>query len=476
MKTKILVAMLLTVAFVASAQNPELEQLQNTIRQMQQIITNLQIEVNELKKQRTAVPPPDQPVAPGQGVEFIVPTIKEPPRASQVPPRETIKDYQEAAPRPNDLTLDPEYRGFIPVPNTPAFIKFNAKVRLDSTWDNENTGNKDRFTPALIPVEGQAGQGGGSQFNMNARGSSLSVDVRAPDVPGDPRFYYNNDFYGGGVNSGMGYRVKHLYGQFYNITVGHTYSVFEDPDVWPDTVDFEGPNSMIFARQPTVRYLLQLNEHWQMNFGIQQPASEVDNASLPDVSPVDHYPDGGFNVRWEDKNIGHVQFATILRGVGAESDTFGDDTVLGWGLMTSAGLKVFARDSVQAQLTYGEGYFHFVNDNFTYSGFGGGDAAYDSSGDLKALPYFSAMFGYTHHWTEKLRSTASFGYVNLDNEASQGPFAYHETVYSSLNAIYQIRKRLSIGLEGLYGFKETKNGETGDAFRLQVGLSFSLFD
>ena len=49
---------------------------------------------------------------------------------STVTPRDTINDYQEGAPRPNDLTLDPNYRGFIPIPNTPAFIKFNAKVPL----------------------------------------------------------------------------------------------------------------------------------------------------------------------------------------------------------------------------------------------------------------------------------------------------------------------------------------------------------
>ncbi len=477
MKTKILVVLSMMLVFVARAQNPDLEQLQKTVNMLQQMVTNLQQEITDLKKERAVAPPTNAIAVHEKGaVEFIPPAIKTPPKASEVTPRDTINDYQEAAQRPGSLTLDPKYKGFIPIPNTPAFIKFNAKVRLDSTWDNQNSGNRDRFTPATIPVEGQPNRGGGSQFYMNARGSSLSVDVRAPDVAGDPRFYYNNDFFAGGVNSGMGYRVKHLYGQFYNITAGHTYSVFEDPDVWPDTVDFEGPNSMIFARQPTVRYLLPLNEHWQINFGVQQPASEVDNTGLADVSSADHAPDGGFNIRWEDSKVGHFQFATILRQVGAESQTLGDDSVLGWGLMASAGLNVFKRDSIQAQLTYGEGYFHFANDNFSYGGFSGGDAAYDSSGNLQALPYFSAMAGYTHHWSDKFRSTASFGFVNLDNETSQGPLAYHNTYYSSANLVYQLHKRLSIGLEGLYGMKETKNGETGDVFRIQVGLSFSLFD
>ena len=86
------------------------------------------------------------------------------------------------------------------------------------------------------------------------------------------------------------------------------------------------------------------------------------------------------------------------------------------------------------------------------------------------------MVGYTHQWSDVWRSTATYGYVHLDNETSQGPDAYHETHYASLNLVWQLRKRLSIGLEGLYGKKETQNGETGDVWRFQLGLVYSLFD
>ena len=104
------------------------------------------------------------------------------------------------------------------------------------------------------------------------------------------------------------------------------------------------------------------------------------------------------------------------------------------------------------------------------------DAAFDRSGDLTAIPAFGAMFGYTHKWSDSLRSTASYGYVNLDNEFSQGGHAYHTTHYGSLNLVWQLRKRLSVGLEALYGHKEEKSGADGDAFRIQVGLLYSLFD
>ncbi len=144
-----------------------------------------------------------------------------------------------------------------------------------------------------------------------------------------------------------------------------------------------------------------------------------------------HAPDGGLNFRWEDKKIGHVQVAAILRDIGADSPELGKQSVFGYGLMAATSLNVFCKDSLQAQGTYGRGYFHYMNDNFTYPGFNGGDAAFDSSGKLEAMKCFSGMLGYTHQWTDKWRSTATVGYVHLDNEFSEGPLAYHKTFYSS---------------------------------------------
>ncbi|MGZ4974122.1 MAG: DcaP family trimeric outer membrane transporter [Limisphaerales bacterium] len=484
-KTLILIAVSATLACVAGAQaqTPSLEQMQAQLQAMQQMVTNLQQQITELKGQQKA--PPSQATTESittkttgdtnDALVFIAPQIKTPPQAAQVKSHETFRDYQEGAPRAGNLTLDPKYRGFMPIPNTPAFIKFNGKVKVDVTDDNRNSGNPDRFVTAQFPTKGEPTYGEGNQANVNARGSSLSVDVRAPDFPGNPRFYYNNDFFGGGTGVQMGYRVKQLWGEYYNFTAGFTYSPFEDPDVWPDTVDFEGPNSMIFARQATLRYQWQMNKHWQMNIGVHQPASDIDTVGFTDVSPVNHAPDFALNLRWENEDAGHVQLATILRDVGSHSPTIGNDSVFGWGLMAATSLNI-CKDSVQAQATFGDGYFHYMNDNFTYGGFNGGDAAFDSSNNLKALQCYSGMLGYTHNWCDKWRSTATVGYVNLKNEFSEGPLAYHHTLYTSANIVYQLRKRVSIGLEGLYGKKEVKDGAEGDVFRLQLGVQWGLWD
>ncbi len=480
-KTKITKLLLCGTALVAAGgmaaqaqttDSTDIDQLKSQMQSMQKNMDAMQEKINELEQEKAAAnqaPANGQPSAAGGNQENSATNVFAG-MASPVPDRGSLNDQQTAAPRLDNDTLDPKYYGFFQIPNTPAIIQLNAKPRLDAMADTKNTGNPDRFVTATIPT---TGGGGGGQFNMTAKGSQLSVDVRAPSMPGDFRFYYQNDFFGSSGGA-MPYRLRQLYGQFYNVTAGFTYSFFEDPDVRPETVDYEGPNSAIFARQPIVLYKFPLGDGFQMNVGLQQPSSDIDTANTT-ATVVNHAPDGGFNVRWENSQRGHVQLAMIFRDLGANNTTLGNQSVFGWGMNASANLNTFGKDTLQAQITYGDGVFHFCNDNFTYTGFNGGDAAFDSSGHLKALTYIAPMVGYTHYWCEDFRSTVSAGYVNLQNQSSQSADAYHQTVYTSMNLVWQIRKRLSVGLESLYGYKEDQNADHRAVWRFQTGMVYSLF-
>src|SRR5580765_2115285 len=94
---------------------------------------------------------------------------------SPVTYRGALNDQQEAASRPRDFTLDPKYQGFIPIPNTPVLIKFNAKPHLDMVSDNKNAGNQNRFVPAVFPLKGSPTYGGGEQFHANANATQLRL-------------------------------------------------------------------------------------------------------------------------------------------------------------------------------------------------------------------------------------------------------------------------------------------------------------
>jgi len=468
-----IIALVAAGIITAPAQSADLDQLKSDMQTMQNNMIEMQKKIDALEKEKA------EAAGAQNALEKSSPSIQEMNKVaagqdigtnSPVTPRDSFNDQQIAAQRPNDLSLDPKYRGFIPVPNTPVLIKFNAKPRVDFTADNRYSGNPDRFVTAQIPVKGDPSYGGGEQFNVNTRASQLSLDVRAPEMPGNLRFYYQNDFFGSG--SGMQYRLQQLYGQFYNITAGFTYSLFEDPDAWPDTVDYEGPNSVIFARRALAKYMLPLGDQLQMNFGVEAPSSEIDASTAPGAFTASSAtPDFTANVRWENAKRGHIQVSGVLRDISAHGGAgVGDQSVVGYGINLCSSLNIFARDSIQEQVIYGQGIFRYFNDDFINN-----DAAFDSSGSLKALPVLGVMGAYTHRWNDDFRSTASFGYVNIDNQASQGPNAYNQTYYGSANLIWQVKKHLSIGVEGLFGRKEVQSGDWGDVFRVQTAIMYSLF-
>ena len=464
-----------TGAFVLSslrAQSPaEFQELKAMVQQMKQTIDAQNARIAELEKARAAPAASASQrtldkVAAGQPVG----------KASQIELRPSLNDQQEAASRPKDLTLDPQYKGFIPVPNTAVLMKINAKPHVDATYDNMNPGNQNRFVPAVFPLEGSAGYGGDGQFHMNANATQIRVDVRAPEMPGNFRFYYQNDFFGSGSDQGdMKYRVQHLYGQLNGFKAGFTYGVWEDPDSWPDTVDYEGPNAVIFSRRPVAQFTQVLDDNWNITYGVEKPDIYVDVDSGPHAGGYQYtrMPDFGLNLRYEKAGFGHLQFSGMLRDFAARDAAGSDQHVAGWGLNASAVLNLGDSTTLQLLGVYGEGVGGMGND----TSFLNSDAAFTNTGKLEALPYWSMHVGLTQKWSKMVRTTFTYGYVNLDNTNGQAGTFYHASTYASANVVWQLRPKLSLGLEGLYGFLTAKNDQTsGDHYRFQLGMVYSLFD
>jgi hypothetical protein len=273
----------------------------------------------------------------------------------------------------------------------------------------------------------------------------------------------------------MKYRVQHLYGQFYGFKAGFTYGVWEDPDSWPDTVDYEGPNAVIFSRRPVAQYTQTLNDEWNITYGVEKPDIYVDTNSGPRAggAQVTRMPDVGLNTRYVKSGFGHLQFSGTLRDLGARDSAGTEYHVLGWGLNASAGIDVSETSTLQVLGVYGKGVGGMGND----TSFLNSDAAFNSAGELEAMGYWSLNLGWTQRWTKIVRSTFTYGYVNLDNTNGQAQTFYHTSTYASANVVVQMRKHLSVGLEALYGMKEARNGrDSGDHIRIQLGMVYSLFD
>lgn len=398
-----------------------------------------------------------------------------PKQASGVRDANAFADLQQAAPRVNNQPLDPQLKGFIAIPGTDTVFRIGGSARVDTIVDLGNYGNPNQFVPSSIPVPGEPGWDGGERSTMHAKGTRLSLELRRPVMYGGTLRVYNEyDFFDDSASNAMRFRARHFYGQAWNFLVGQTFSAFMDVDAFPDVVDYQGPNGFINRRQPQIRYTHPIYEgsgRLQVFASLEQPDASIDTdteAFPGDSSVVNHIPDGVVGFRWEGAS-GHLQGAGLFRELSFETDNGPGQETFGWGMSLAGALNVLRHDKISAQIAYGEGMARYVND----LGGEGLDAALDD-GRLEAIPVLAAMVGYTHQWSEHWRSTISGGYVHVDAPDALGRFTIERTLYGSANLIWQPTTSFRMGLEYLYGSKETLDGSERDAHRFNFVVRYDL--
>ena len=166
-------------------------------------------------------------------------------------------------------------------------------------------------------------------------------------------FKFEFDLFGMGVDAGQTtFRLRHAYGEWEQILAGQTNSLFMDGDVFPNVIDYWGPNGMVFLRDPQIRWTPYKTETASFAVAIERPGNDIDpgnirlideysNASLQSQEKV---PDLTSHFRL-DGGWGHFQIAAILRRVGYEYQTVagqgawttGHET--GWGVNLSGAIK-----------------------------------------------------------------------------------------------------------------------------------------
>ena len=106
--------------------------------------------------------------------------------------------------------------------------------------------------PSRLPnVANQFGQDG--HFYLSARQSRLGVKGEIPTADGAVKGQFEFDMFGVGGDAGQTtIRLRHAWGQWKQVGAGQTNSQFMDVDVFPNVLDYWGPNGMLFFRNVQV--------------------------------------------------------------------------------------------------------------------------------------------------------------------------------------------------------------------------------
>jgi hypothetical protein len=437
----------------------EVQDLRRQIQELKQVIASLERKIDAMEKKPTsqaaaAESHPDPQTAPSPVTT-----------ANPLSQRETTRRDAETVARVDNVPIDPSRKGYIPIPGTKSSFKIGGYLKMDAIVDPRLAGNPDQFLTSSIPVNVPSGANT-SSFNLHGRQTRFNVDFRRPSSAGPLRVFLETDFFGS--DGATTFRLRHAYGQARNLLVGWTWSTLVDVDAFPDTLDAMAPNGVSKTRQPQVRYTLPIKGGNSLAFAVEKPNAEI---SIAGVSNVNSFPDGIVRYRHEGQR-GHFQLGGVFRQIGGASQTLNATrSVFGSGAALSGGIKVFEKDFLLFDASYGNGMAHYID---VISGLGLDAAANAARTGLVALLATGAYGGYQHQWTETLRSTATYGFAQVTNSPTQGDAVFHKGQYVSGNIIWRPSKSGELGFEYLFGEHVRKDGASATASRLQISLKYDL--
>ncbi len=380
----------------------------------------------------------------------------------------TYAQDPQAAPRINNEPLDPRFPGFFRLPGTDTLLRIGGYFKTDFIYDLRPAGNADSFIPSTIPIPTVTSV---NNSTISVRPTRLDLDFLVPmGLSDSARFYIEVDFFGTNATTP---HLRHAYGQAKNFLIGQTFSNFIDPDIGPDQLDFQGPNAWVVIRNPQFRYSHAFAKRTGFSFSAEKPTSDV-VFSTPEFTaqPNTPTPDGTAKIRRE-MDGGHIQFSALFRSVAVYLPDGRHESTFGWGLNLAGAHTVFRKkDTVVYQAAYGHGIERYINDT---SGLGI-DAAITSPQNphLNALPVVATFGAYQHFWKPRLRSSAMYGFVQIQNTAYEPGSAFHQSNYSAGNLIWNPFGSLTVGTEFLYGWRYTHAGVSGNAPRIMFSAKFNF--
>ncbi len=378
-----------------------------------------------------------------------------------------------AAAQADDPTQDllSKFPGAWHLPGTDAALKVGGFIRTAVVYNQDVLTVPDRFIVGSIPVEQPDTNNNAAQSSITANQSRLNFDYRDATSAGILRAFIEGDFTGNGDT----FHLRHAFGQWGRVLAGQTWSTFVDTNATPEEVDFEGLNGRVNVRQSQVRFSPRIGQDFELQLALEDPNPELQNGS-----GVTRIPDVVIAGSFQPNSRLHLRTALLGRQIrGQEDDPGSSDLEAGvekayaWGVSVSGSVAtplLDSRDKFVFQLNHGNGIGRYVND---LNSIGNYDGIFDQdTGDLQLFNVFAGYGSLQHWWDDTMRSNLTFGWVEIDNPGFIDDEAYKRTLRASVNFIWNPTQQVDTGVEYLWGRREDKSGDYGDAQQLQMMIRY----
>jgi hypothetical protein len=377
-------------------------------------------------------------------------------------------------------------------------------IMMDSGYDfgRMNPDWYDTMRPTqILDKEGNEYQSQGVYF-MGVRQTTFGIKNYLNTDLGQVKTHFEFDLFGMGKEAGnTAFRLKHAYAELGKFGAGQTNSLFTDVDVYPNIVEFMGPNALPFLRNVQIRYTPIMNANHTLAVALERPGATADQGQygegfvysnlLDNMKSKFSMPDFTAEYRYSDK-WGYIELSGILRSIKWEDhntdlyDLSGGTT--GWGLSLSTRLKLSKNLIYHGAFTTGAGIQNYMNDAEADVGI---KRQYDNTAvPIKgvAIPLVGLVNYFDIYWNQKFSSSIGYSILNNHTTEAQLSTAYKTGQYASVNFLYSPVKNCILGPELQWGMRHNNDfagdpqfnlpaakGNSGNDVKLQFSFRYTFY-
>lgn len=436
-------------------QTPEVQQLKERLQQLEQTVQELKGQINAMEETKKNPEP--------QIVQADYPSAAP---AAPAP--------ANTAPKPQDDNKGESTFQIYGFAMLDAGYQFKQN---DPDWF-------DVVRPVKLPAFSNQFAPNGKVF-YGVRQSRLGVKSTTPTKYGELKTQFEFELFGTGVDAGQTtFRLRHAYGELGKFGAGQTWSPFMDIDVFPNSIEYWGPNGMVFFRNVQVRWM-PLKGRNSVTIALERPGASADQGRFADrielqgVTPKFDLPDLSGNVRFT-RDWGYFQVAGMLRRI-KWVDTTNDNVDLGGsavgaGINLTSNLKFSEKDTGRFAFVAGQGIQNYMNDAPEDVGIKltpGGDPRRPIKG--VALPMWSMVAFLDHNWNKSFSTAIGYSMLDIDNSNGQTADAFHRGHYALANLLFYPVENVMVGGEFQWGRRENfLDGFHSDDFRIQFSFKYNF--
>jgi hypothetical protein len=443
----------LALAAAAWAQSPpppaddaEKAQLRQEIEQLKKALAAMEKRLDAVEKAEA------QPAAP----KAVAPPLPQPPLE---------------APKPEGPKPSMSIYGFAMVDMGQNFTQINPNwfdtMRVSRLPKYENEFGEDNSTFAGV------------------RQSRFGVKASVPTGLGELKTKFEFDMFGTGGDEGQTtIRLRHAYGELGWFLAGQTDSIFSDPDVWPNSLEYWGPSGMVFFRNVQVRFTpVQDGTHW-LAFALERPGASGDAGVYSDRIEIQNIkgrnPLPDFTAAYKySGDWGYFKVGGLLRRI-AWDDLLDDQYDLsghatGWGVNFSSCVNVTARDILRMEINYGRGDENYMQDAPVDIGIENNfdDPVRPIIG--KPLPLLGTHIFLDHNWNDQFSSSIGYSRIDIDNTDGQAPDALRVSQYALCNLLYSPFSNFMVGGEFQWGQRSNfSDGFHSSGYKFQFSAKYNF--